>query len=48
MQRCRIHKLRNVVERLPKPIAAQARRVMHAASKLSEKDGMAKLKQQAS
>jgi len=48
VQRCRIHKLRNVVERLPKSIAAQVRSVMHAAYKLPEKDGIAKLKQQAS
>jgi putative transposase len=47
VQRCRIHKMRNVTERLPKPIGAQVRAVMHAAYKLSEKDGMAKLKQQA-
>jgi transposase-like protein len=47
VQRCRIHKMRNVTERLPKPIAAQVRAVMHAAYKLAEKDGMAKLKQQA-
>ena len=46
-QRCRIHKMRNVTERLPKPIAAQVRAVMHAAYKLAEKDGIAKLKQQA-
>ena len=48
VQRCRIHKMRNVTERLPKPIAAQVRAVMHAAYKLPEKDGTAKLKQQAS
>jgi len=47
VQRCRIHKMRNLTERLPKPIAAQVRAVMHAAYKLSEKDGIAKLKQQA-
>ena len=47
VQRCRIHKMRNVTERLPKPIAAQVRAVMHAAYKLAEKDGIAKLKQQA-
>lgn len=48
VQRCRIHKMRNVTERLPKPIAAQVRAVMHAAYKLPEKDGIAKLRQQAS
>ena len=47
VQRCRIHKMRNVTERLPKPIAAQVRAVMHAAYTLAEKDGIAKLKQQA-
>ena len=39
--------MRNVTERLPKPIAAQVRAVMHAAYTLAEKDGIAKLKQQA-
>jgi len=39
--------MRNLTERLPKPIAAQVRAVMHAAYKLPEKDGIAKLKQQA-
>ena len=47
VQRCRIHKMRNVTERLPKPLAAQVRAVMHAAYKLPEQDGIAKLKQQA-
>src|SRR5262249_14131605 len=36
VQRCRIHKMRNVTERLPKPIAAQVRAVMHAAQTLRE------------
>jgi len=47
VQSSRIHKMRNVTERLPKPIAAQVRAVMHAAYRLAEKDGIAKLKQQA-
>jgi len=47
VQRCRIHKMRNVTERLPKPLAAQVRAVMHAAYKLPEQAGIAKLKQQA-
>lgn len=47
IQRCRIHKLRNVTERLPKQIARQVRSVLHAAYQLPEKEGMAKLKQQA-
>ena len=41
-----MHKLRNVPA-VPKPLAAQTRAVMHAAYKLAEKDGIAKLKQQA-
>lgn len=47
VQRCRTHKVRNVVERLPKELAAQVKSVMHAAYKLAPKDGMAKLRQQA-
>ena len=47
VQRCRIHKLRNVTERLPKEIARQVRSVMHAAYRLPDKEGMPKLKQQA-
>lgn len=47
VQRCRAHKVRNVTERLPEPIRAQVKSVMHAAYRLPDKDGMAKLKQQA-
>jgi transposase-like protein len=47
VQRCRTHKVRNVVERLPKELAAQVKSVMHAAYKLAPKDGIAKLRQQA-
>ena len=47
VQRCRTHKLRNVLERLPKTEAAQTKAVMMAAYKLGPKDGMAKLKKQA-
>ncbi len=48
VQRCRTHKLRNVLERIKDDnIRAQTRAVMHAAYKLPEKDGMAKMKQQA-
>jgi hypothetical protein len=47
VQRCRTHKVRNVVERLPKELAAQVKSVMHAAYKLTPKEGMAKLRQQA-
>jgi len=47
VQRCRTHKLRNVLERLPKTEAAQTKAVMMAAYKLEPKDGMAKMKKQA-
>jgi putative transposase len=47
VQRCRAHKVRNVIERLPGPTRAQTQSVLHAAYKLPEKEGIAKLKQQA-
>jgi putative transposase len=47
VQRCRAHKVRNVTERLPEPARAQTKSVMHAAYKLPEKEGIAKIKQQA-
>lgn len=47
VQRCRTHKLRNVLERLPQTEAAQTKAVMMAAYKLAPKDGMAKMKKQA-
>lgn len=47
VQRCRTHKIRNVAERLPKALAAQVKSVMRAAFKLPEKEGKAKLRQQA-
>ena len=47
VQRCRTHKLRNVLERLPKTEAAQTKAVMMAAYQLAPKDGMAKMKKQA-
>jgi putative transposase len=47
VQRCRTHKLRNVLERLPKTEAAQTKAVMMAAYKLAPKEGMAKMKKQA-
>jgi putative transposase len=46
-QRCRTHKLRNVLERLPKSEAAQTKAVMMAAYKLDPKQGVAKMKKQA-
>ena len=47
VQRCRTHKLRNVLDRLPKTEAAQTKAVMMASYKLAPKDGMAKMKTQA-
>jgi putative transposase len=47
VQRCRTHKLRNVLERLPKEQRAQTKAVMNAAFKLDAKKGMDKLRQQA-
>jgi transposase-like protein len=48
VQRCRTHKLRNVLDRIPdKTVKAQTRAVMHAAYQLTEQDGMARMKQQA-
>lgn len=47
VQRCRAHKLRNLAERLPQPMRAQVKSVVHAAYKLPEKEGIAKLRQQA-
>jgi putative transposase len=47
VQRCRAHKVRNVTERLPEPMRAQTKSVMHAAYKLPEREGMARLRQQA-
>jgi len=43
VQRCRQHKLRNVVERLPKDQQGQTKSLMRAAWKLEAKAGMAKL-----
>ena len=44
VQRCRIHKLRNVTERLPKARAQQVRWVMNQAFKLEPAKGKQKLK----
>ena len=43
VQRCRNHKLRNVLERLPQTEHAQARSLIRAAWKLDAKSGMARL-----
>jgi transposase-like protein len=48
IQRCRTHKVRNVLERLPDAhLSAQVKAVMHAAYQLEAKEGIAKLRQQA-
>ena len=47
VQRCRIHKIRNVTERLPKEKAAQTRWMMVQALKGDAKAGIEKLKSQA-
>lgn len=44
VQRCRAHKLRNVVDHLPKDQHNQVKSVLRAAWKLNAKDGIAKLK----
>lgn len=44
VQRCRQHKLRNVVERLPREQQAQTRSLIRAAWKLGAKEGMARLR----
>ncbi len=48
IQRCRNHKLRNVLGRLPRDQQAQTGSLMRAAWKLGEKEGMAKFRQIAS
>ena len=48
VQRCRNHKLRNVVGHLPNPQHDQARATLRAAWKLEAKEGMRKLDQYAS
>lgn len=44
VQRCRQHKMRNVVERLPREQQEQTRSLMRAAWKLDAKEGMARLR----
>ena len=43
MQRCRAHKLRNVLDRLPKDERDQAKTAIRAAWRLEAKDGQARL-----
>lgn len=45
VQRCRNHKLRNVLGRLPRQQQAQTASLMRAAWKMNPKDGMAKFRQ---
>lgn len=45
VQRCRVHKLRNVLDYLPDAMKAQVKTTMHAAFKLPLKQGIAKLQQ---
>lgn len=47
VQRCRAHKVRNVVDYLPEELKGQVKAVMKAAFRLDAKAGMAKLEQQA-
>ena len=48
VQRCRNHKMRNVLGHLPKALHDQARAVLRAAWKLGEEDGKARVEQFAS
>ena len=45
VQRCRNHKMRNVLGRLPRDQQAQTASLMRAAWKMNQKDGMAKFRQ---
>jgi putative transposase len=47
VQRCRLHKIKNVCDKLPDDLADQVKSVMKAAYHLSWQEGMAKLKKQA-
>lgn len=47
IQRCRNHKVENVVSHLPEELKGQVKSVMKAAYRLDADEGMAKLKQQA-
>jgi hypothetical protein len=47
VQRCRNHKLENVLSRLPEPEQAQVQALMKAAWKMSPKEGMAKFRKMA-
>jgi transposase-like protein len=47
VQRCRSHKVRNVVDHLPEDLKDQTKKTMRAAFKLGEKDGKSRLEQYA-
>jgi putative transposase len=47
VQRCRVHKLRNVLDYLPDTLKGQVKASLAAAFKLAPKEGMARVKQQA-
>jgi transposase-like protein len=47
VQRCRNHKIENVMNHLPKDLKAQVKSVLRAAFRLDAKEGMARLKKQA-
>jgi putative transposase len=47
VQRCRTHKIRNVLEELPTAQQAQVRSLMRAAYKLEPEDGLAKMEKMA-
>jgi transposase-like protein len=47
IQRCRLHKIRNVLRELPKELGPQVVSVMRAAFRMDADDGIAKLKKQA-
>jgi len=47
VQRCRAHKIRNVVDQLPKHLKEQVKLAMQAGYRLKPKEGIARLEQQA-
>jgi transposase-like protein len=47
IQRCRLHKMRNVLRELPKELGKQVASVMKAAFRMEADEGLAKLKKQA-
>jgi transposase-like protein len=47
VQRCRLHKLRNVLDYLPEALKGQVQASINAAFKLSPKEGLGRLRQQA-